>query len=92
MSIKFKLAAINALKSSPNAWDHLALAEIRESVKGRDLQVGDIVINTITGTAHQVDHIQHRGAYCMVMLDCTASVDGGAFTLDHAARIDVYRA
>lgn len=87
-----KLAVINALRTSGNSSDIQMLFSIRESVKACDLKAGDIVINILSGRAETVERIDNGPTCYLVELAVKRSVDGGQFTLEKNARIDVYRA
>lgn len=91
MTIKFKIAALNALSKSYNSSDILAISSVRTSVKAKDLKVGDIVKNSLKGGFYQVANIDKDSLCYLVTLDCCASVDGHTFTMDLVGDyIDVY--
>ena len=91
MTTTFKIAALNALSKSSEHSDIMAIRSVRNRIKAKDLNVGDIVKNIIDRRFYAVKSIEKSSLCYLVTLDCCASVDGSQFTMDLVGDyIDVY--
>lgn len=91
-TIKFQIAAVNALRQSMDSADIVAIDSIRENIKASDLKEGDLIVNIMTQRVEAIDSIDRHVSYLAICLSVPSNIQGGQFVIDSHDRIDVYRA
>lgn len=91
-TIKFQIAAVNALRQSMNSSDIVAIESIRQNIKAIELKEGDLIVNIMTQRVEAIENIERGVGYLAVCLAIPSNVQGRQFVIDTHHRIDVYRA